>query len=150
MTPITRPWQGTVLAVMGYASAIYNTLAAAAVAFGLSFMGFLSGGFIKSMEGGESAEQVAGVASTILSGFGFVLALLIFIGAIISYIIARAFWTGKHWPITLGTIVGGLIFIIALGSIDPLTIILTGIPVALCVSIWKHPFYNQKTQSSQS
>ena len=135
-----RPWQGTILAVLFYLLAVYATFSAIAAGFGVSLLGMISGSMVAGVEGGE---QAAGLVTGLLSGLGIFFAATILIGALISYFFGRGFWIGKHWPITLTVIFGGIALLLALSGMDLASILITGVPVVLAVSIWKHPFYNR-------
>jgi MFS family permease len=136
----SRPWQGTVLAVLFYLLTAYAVFSAIAAGFGVSLLGAISGSMVEGVEGGEKA---AGLVTGLLGGLGIFFALTILIGALISYLFGSGFWNGKHWPITLTSIFGGIALLLALSGMDLASILVTGVPVALAVSIWKHPFYNR-------
>lgn len=140
MSTSIRPWQGTTLSVLFYVLAAYSAFSAVAAGFGVSLLGALSGNMVAGVEGGE---QAAGLIAGLLGGLGIFFAITILIGALISFFFGRGYWLGKHWPITFTVVFGGIAFLLALSGMDVASIVVTGIPLGLAVSIWKHPFYNR-------
>ena len=141
MTASKRPWQGTVLAVLAYAMVLYCLFSGFTMIFGLTLFGSMGNMFLSTTEGGA---QVAGVLSSFLGGMGVMFGVFVLAAALVNYFIGRAFWVGKHWPITLTNLLSVLALFVGIPAMEWGLVVYASVFFLLTVTIWEHPFYRRK------
>ena len=156
MASKVRPWQGTVLGVLCYIGVALAVIAAGMMLFGGTLLGGMMSGVTSGVTGmmnaggelpAESAAVMSGAAGMMggfLGAFGMLAAVFILIGGGINYLIGKAVMAGKKWSLIVIIVFSALGVLSALSPFDAVSLVISGVLVALPVSVLKDPYYNSK------
>lgn len=157
MASKVRPWQGTVLGVLCYIGTALAVIVALMMIFGASFagglMGIMSSGLSETFNTAgqlttEEAAMMSGAGGAIGGLFGFLgmfAAIFILFLGFIDYLIGKAVMSGKKWGLIVVIVFAALGLLSALSTFEIVSIVISGVLLALPVTVLNDPYYNSKS-----
>lgn len=157
MASKVRPWQGTVIGVLCYIGAALAVIGALFMLFGSSLLsGMMSGVTSGVMNGLNSTGDLPAESAAVMGGaagfmtgffgaFGMMAAVVILIMGFIDYLVGKAVMSGKKWGLIVVIIFSALGLLSALSNFEIASIVISGVLLALPVTVLNDPYYNSKS-----
>lgn len=157
MASKVRPWQGTVLGVLCYIGAALSVIGALFMLFGSSLLGGIMGGVTSEVVNtlnttgelpAETAALMSGGAGAlggIFGALGMFAAIVVLILGFVDYLIGKAILAGKKWGLIVVIVFAALGLLSALSTFEIVSIVISGVLLALPVTVLNDPYYNSKS-----
>jgi hypothetical protein len=129
---VTRPWQGTFLAVLNIISLIIT-----AMFIPFIILMIIAGGVL------SFANDLEPIFGMILGGGGIILGVMLLIYFILGIFITKGLFKGRKWAVIILLIFSFLGLINLIFNFDLITLIIVALCLYLEIACLLHPFYSQ-------